>query len=112
MAGLRKSSLIALLAFAASFALQGQKVRAVIVGVADYRHDALVDDLHFADDDAQDFYDFLVKKYPSSRQSIVLLKDSKATKRSILNAMKKIFDASYEGDMLIFFFSGGEVNKI
>ena len=52
MAGLRKSSLIVLLAFVAGFALQGQKVRAVIVGVADYRHDALVDDLHFTDDDA------------------------------------------------------------
>ena len=110
MAGLRKSSLILLLAFAAGFALRGQKVRAVIVGVSDYRHDALVNDLHFADDDAQDFYDFLAAKYPSNRQSMVLLKDSKATKRSILNAMKRVFDASYEEDMLIFFFSGHGYN--
>ena len=62
-----------LLVFAGGFALQGQKVRAVIVGVSDYRHDALVNDLRFAYDDAQDFYDFLVKKYPSIRQSMVLL---------------------------------------
>lgn len=40
----------------------------------------------------------------------MLLKDSKATKQSILKAMKKVFDQSYEKDMIIFFFSGHGYN--
>ncbi len=83
-----------------------QKVRAVIVGVADYQYDATVSDLNYSDDDAQDIYDFLSDKYPESNASIVLLKDKNATKARILSALKDVFDRSYSNDMLLFFFSG------
>lgn len=110
--GCLKNSLLTLLFAAAGWAGHGQKVRAVVVGVADYRYDhkGVISDLDYSDDDAQEFYDFLVGKYPKSRSSIALLKDGQATKARILAALKQVFDRSYQNDMLIFFFSGHGYN--
>lgn len=97
---------LVLLTLLISFVGYGQKVRAVVVGVADYYYDETVSDLNYSDDDAQEFYDFLTAKYPESRGSIVLLKDGNATRERILHALRTVFAHSYPNDMLIFFFSG------
>jgi len=83
------------------------KVRAIVVGVSKYE---CGNNLNYADDDASEFYNFLVNKYPESKSSIVLLKDQQATKQNILSNMRSIFSNSNSSDELILFFSGHGFN--
>ena len=99
-----------LILFACSiFQITAQKVRAVIVGVADYRDNA-IRDLNYSDDDANEYYQFLIKKHPESSSSIVLLTEQRATKQNILIKLKEVFKNSKKDDLLIFFFSGHGAN--
>lgn len=83
------------------------RVRAIVVGISKYE---CGNNLNYADDDASEFYNFLVNKYPESKSSIVLLKDQQATKQNILSNMRSIFSNSNSSDELILFFSGHGFN--
>ena len=83
------------------------KVRAIVVGISKYE---CGNNLNYADDDASEFYTFLINKYPKSRSSIVLLKDHQATRQNILGNMRTIFSNSNYNDELILFFSGHGFN--
>lgn len=93
--------------------LEAQRVRAVVVGVADYQYDATqsgglqgLNDLNYCDDDAREFYQFLRRQYPSSRNSIILLQDAQATTKNVLTNLIRVFKGAGQNDQLIFFFSG------
>lgn len=80
-------------------------VRAVIVGIADYKIGS-ENDLNYTDDDAREFYDFLIEQYPGSKSSIIFIPEYKATNENILQALSEAFNGSKEDDINIFFFSG------
>jgi uncharacterized caspase-like protein len=83
------------------------KVRAVVIGISEYE---CGNNLNYADDDAYEFYNFLIRKYPESKSSIVLLRDQQATKQNILSKMRSVFANSNSSDELILFFSGHGFN--
>ena len=104
-----KYTLLILALFFVHFHGSCQRVRAVVVGVADYQYDRKIEglnDLSFCDDDAQEFYNFLINRYPESKGTIVLLKDRQATTENVFKAMIYAFRSNSEDDQLIFFFSG------
>ena len=82
------------------------KMYAVVVGIADYQ--GSTSDLNYSDDDARIFYNHLKKAFPReiAAGSATLLLDSKATKSTILNALRGAFSKATENDYVIFFFSG------
>ncbi len=75
---------------------------AVVVGISDYRGSDM--DLQNADDDANDYYSYLIN-HGSSTANTFLLTDASATKAAIVNAMT-VFSKADNNDKIIFFFSG------
>lgn len=82
------------------------RLYAVVVGVSDYQGES--GDLNFADDDARIFYNHLKKSFPRELASgeAHLLTDTRATRASVLSALRSAFAKSTENDYIIFFFSG------
>jgi ribosomal protein L21E len=76
----------------------------VIVGVSDYYYNYYLDPFTYADNDAQDLYDTLSPAWGISH--IRLLKNSQATKRSILDAIDWLADNAGADDTVLFSFSG------
>jgi uncharacterized caspase-like protein len=88
--------------------LQSQSQRqiyAVIVGVSDYKNDQYNLDLNYCDDDANLFYKLLLASGVNS-QNMILLKDYKASKQKIINALDRVFSKAKASDEVIFYFSG------
>jgi hypothetical protein len=77
---------------------------AVVIGISDYR--GAGNDLQYCDDDANDMYNYLLAKgYPSG--NIKLIKDSKATARSILAAIDWMNNNEKQtSSECVFFYSG------
>ena len=79
---------------------------AVIVGVGDYRSDA-IPDLRFAGKDAQAVYDFL--KSPSAgfqEDHIIFLKDADATNQAIREALFVFLQKAAYNDLVFIYFAG------
>jgi hypothetical protein len=74
---------------------------AVIIGVSNYQS---IDDLNYADDDAQDLYQAFGPVWGADH--ITLLKDSQANKAAILSAIDWLADSADANDTVLFFFSG------
>lgn len=84
-------------------AIQGNaKIYAVIVGVSEYEDPSA--NLHFADDDALAYYNYMKSSEPDA--SLVMITDEDATKATILNYLKNYFLKASVDDQIIFFFSG------
>jgi hypothetical protein len=81
------------------------KIRALIVGVSDYR---LLKKLEFSDDDAQQVYDFLTSEAGGSvpPSHLTLLKDNAATQQNIRIAAQEMFTKAHSDDFILFYFSG------
>lgn len=81
------------------------KVRALVVGVANYQH---MPSLRFTDDDAYQFYAFL--KSPEGGalpdDQVTVLIDESATRARILSEMKKLFSQASKEDVVLLYFSG------
>lgn len=80
-------------------------VRAVIIGVSDYK---TVQSLQYAHSDALSFYYFL--RSPAGGEidssNILLLLNEKATAAQIFGALDWLLAVTQEGDQVIFYFSG------
>jgi tetratricopeptide (TPR) repeat protein len=82
-------------------------VRAVIIGISDYRQEQITD-LRFADVDARAFANYLMSvaggALPAS--NIQLLTNEKATHAQIASALTWLMEESKNGDQAIIYFSG------
>jgi uncharacterized caspase-like protein len=88
------------------------KIRAVIVGVSDYNNLPDGKQLNYADDDAKEFYEFLIQQPNVEKDNVVLLVDDKAVLPEVDNAIRQQMRNAEEGDTFIFFFAGhGDVQK-
>lgn len=77
---------------------------AIVMGISDY--DGTANDLQYADDDASDFYNVLIKIYGYSKNKIYLLINDKAKRGAITEAIKDLANRVSEGDEVVFFYSG------
>jgi metacaspase-1 len=77
---------------------------ALLVGINDYP--GAQNDLQGCVNDITNMYDILVKYYSFLPSDIVLLSDSRARKKAILDALKNLFAGAKEGDGLVFHYSG------
>jgi len=81
------------------------KVYAVIVGISRYDNPAM--NLHYADKDANSFYNYLrLANKSASVDNFTLLTNENATKENIINALSRQFSKATATDHVIFFFSG------
>ena len=103
--------LIVLLFFSFSFS-QGfsdigkkkyNNVYAAIIGISDYNE---VQDLEFADNDAQLFYDILNISFPEFKENFTLIQNEKANERAIKQAVYSAQKQAKERDLVIIYFSG------
>jgi hypothetical protein len=80
---------------------------AVVIGVSDYRSDA-IPDLRFASKDAQAFYDFLRSDEagPFPEENILFLKDGAATAQAMREAMFVFLQKAQYNDLVVIYFAG------
>lgn len=91
--------------------LSGQgKVYALIIGISDYDN---ITDLNYADDDAMDFYNYLVKESNLGIDSndVKLLINKKATSANVGKELLKLKNRMEEGSTFFIYFAGhGDAN--
>ena len=78
-------------------------VHAVIVGVSEYDE---IQNLQYADKDAQLFYDILSISFPEYVDNFKLIQNQQASQRNIKQAIWNAQQNSKEGDLVIIYFSG------
>jgi uncharacterized caspase-like protein len=83
---------------------EGGKAWAVLVGVSQYRVPSF--NLRYADDDALDFFDALVRGKNWAPSDITVLLNGSATKGAIAAAISAAGSEMATGDKFVFFFSG------
>lgn len=86
------------------------KIYALIIGISDYEN---IGDLNYADEDAQDFYDFLVKESALGIDSnnVRLLLNKNATSANVGKELLKLKNRMEEGSTFFFYFAGhGDAN--
>lgn len=83
---------------------QGTNKWAIVIGISDYYGEG--NDLHYADDDAIDFYHTLTNVYGFSENNIVLLIDGAATRANIVSAINLLKEKVAANDEVVFFYSG------
>ncbi len=86
------------------------KIYALIIGISDYEN---IGDLNYADEDAQDFYDFLVKESDLGVDSnnVRLLLNKNATSANVGKELLKLKNRMEEGSNFFFYFAGhGDAN--
>jgi tetratricopeptide (TPR) repeat protein len=86
------------------------KIYALIIGISDYEN---IGDLNYADEDAQDFYDFLVKESELGVDSnnVRLLLNKNATSANVGKELLKLKNRMEEGSTFFFYFAGhGDAN--
>lgn len=81
---------------------------AVIVCIADYKNDAVINDLPYTLNNARAIYNFLTSKEGGSipAKNICYLTDAQATREGIISYAKAMFSKAKEGDRVIFYFGG------
>lgn len=81
---------------------------AVIVGIADYKNDAMINDLPYTLNNTKAIYNFLISKKGGSvpKSNIYYLTDSKATLDNIIRLSKSLFAKAKEDDRVILYFGG------
>ena len=91
--------------------LSGQgKIYALIIGISDYDN---ITDLNYADDDAKDFYNFLVTEanLGADSNNIKLLLNKKATSANVGKELLKLKNRMEEGSTFFIYFAGhGDAN--
>lgn len=90
------------------------KIRALIVGVSDYKHPK-IEDLSYADRDAKAFAQFLEEEtaWKAASEDIVLLTNEKATYGQFLAALESLTENAQANDRLIIYFSGhGDIEVV
>lgn len=86
------------------------KIYALIIGISDYDN---ISDLNYADEDAQDFYNFLVKESSLGVDSnnVRLLINKKATSANVGKELLKLKNRMEEGSTFFIYFAGhGDAN--
>jgi hypothetical protein len=80
---------------------------AVVIGVSEYRSDA-IPDLRFASRDAQAFHDFLRSDAagPFPEENILFLKDGAATAQAMREAMFVFLQKAQYNDLVVIYFAG------
>lgn len=81
---------------------------AVIVGIADYKHDAIAADLPYSLNNTRAIYNFLTSPEGGSvpEKNILLLTDSKATRNNIILKTKALYARAGKNDRVIFYYGG------
>lgn len=81
---------------------------AVIVGINDYRNDAVIKDLPYSLNNTRAIYNFLTSKEGGSvpAKNICYLTNAQATREGIISNAKAMFSKAKEGDRVIFYFAG------
>lgn len=101
------SFVLSVSSFSQGFENVGKKkynnIYATIVGISDYSE---VQDLKFANADAQLFYDILNLSFPESKKNFTLLTNEQAGERSIKQSIYNSQKNVAEGDLVIIYFSG------
>jgi len=89
------------------------KTYALVYGVSDYEYTEAIPSLKYADNDARDFYDFLVSsKLVSDSSSIYLRIDAEARATTFFSDFNKILKDLKPNDKVIIYFAGhGDVEK-
>ncbi len=88
------------------------EIRAVIVGVSSYSNLPKQKQLNYADDDAREFYEFLIRQPNVKKENIILLTDKQAVLPKVNGSIRQQMREANEGDTFIFFFAGhGDVQK-
>jgi len=83
------------------------KLYALIVGISEYENP--IDNLNYADDDADDWYDFLSTNFDN--KEIALLKDSSATESAVKSKFNYFAGKVDNDDVFIFVFSGHGISS-
>lgn len=83
------------------------EIFALVVGIGDYRDDAL-GDLKYPEKDAQDFYNFLRSPNGGAvpKENMSLLVGPAATRPNVMRQLNSLFRRSTEEDEIIFYFAG------
>jgi tetratricopeptide (TPR) repeat protein len=85
-------------------------VHALIIGVSDYKE---ITPLKYADNDADLILKVVELNFPSSKNNIIQLTNTKANEYSILKGFQQITGKVKENDLVIFYFAGhGDVANI
>lgn len=81
---------------------------AIIIGIDDYslQRSGGWGDLNFCKADADAIYQLCTSKFGFSQENIILLKDSRATRRNILSSITYLFNNAMPGDTVLFFYAG------
>ena len=80
---------------------------AVIIGISEYLYsNQNMGNLPFADDDAQDFYDILTKRFGWENDHILRMINQEATKREIEIALESWLTKAKASDLIVLFWSG------
>lgn len=81
---------------------------AVIVCIANYRNDAVINDLPYTLNNAQAIYNFLTSKEGGSvpAKNICYLTEAQASRSNIMASAKALFAKAKEGDRVMFYFGG------
>lgn len=93
--------------------IQKGKTYAIVYGVSDYEYTEAIPQLRYADNDARDFYNFLMTtKLVNDSNNIFLRIDQDAKASTFFNDFGKILQRLKEGDQVIVYFAGhGDVEK-
>ncbi len=80
---------------------------ALVVGISEYKYGS-IDELRYADEDAEDFYQFLTgDEYEGfEEENVTLLTNEKATTQRIREGLSNLITEANPGDLVIIFFSG------
>ncbi|GAA4825170.1 caspase family protein [Algivirga pacifica] len=86
-------------------------LRGVIIGISDYKE---INDLHFADKDAQAIFELLKQSAKTDTENLKLFTDEEATnKQQLLMEIYHMLNQSKSGDRFIFYFAGhGDVQNV
>lgn len=103
-----KRSLVWLLVGFALCTNAQNKNRALIIGISEYKELPKALQLQYADDDAMEFYKFILSKAAGNIDSadVKLLLNADATAAQIYSALDELIDVSKANDKVIIYFSG------
>jgi len=88
--------------------------RAVVVGISDYANNQIINDLRYADKDAEEFAKYLMSKAGGNlpAENIKLLINEQATAGQFQAELNWLYDVSNPGDEAIIYFAGhGEADS-
>ena len=103
-----KRTLLLLMMAITTWSFSQNKNRALIIGISDYKELPKGLQLQYADDDAMEFYNFILSNAIGNIDStdVKLLLNDEATAAQIYSALDELIEVSKPNDKIIIYFSG------